>query len=204
MDVLSDLEKEAKTDPGEDTYQPALFSEEVASDKENITSQVASDSPALDSGSSCTYCGRRVDTDDDATHKEVRTWVSGPKKDSAVLRTYTGRYACGDCVSKLRAGIAPDQPELEALLDTTPTTSNVGEILTDRSLAYNSGYSDGLEGRPGDAARLHLIGSDVYDYTEGFEVGKELRATQEWFGSTGPSVGINEGPFVYIDDDLPY
>src|SRR3954469_3062673 len=55
----------------------------------------------------CSICLRRVSMDDPTTYLEVRAWVRGAKKDSAVLRQYTGLVACGDCIAKLRAGVSP-------------------------------------------------------------------------------------------------
>jgi hypothetical protein len=89
--------------------------------------------------------------DDPTTYLEVRAWVRGAKKDSAVLRQYTGRIACGDCIAKLRAGISPHAQDFEAALDApafpAPVNPN-GAIFTDVSRDYRTGHDDGYAGRP--------------------------------------------------------
>lgn len=60
----------------------------------------------------CALCERQVNPHDEDTYKEVVGFVGGPKKDSMVGRHDTGRFACGDCIKKLKEGQPPDQEEL--------------------------------------------------------------------------------------------
>lgn len=60
----------------------------------------------------CCLCLRDINPHDLSSWKEVTGFVGGPKKDSMVLRTDTGRYACTPCIHKAKEGQAPDQPSL--------------------------------------------------------------------------------------------
>ena len=62
--------------------------------------------------STCCKCGKPINPHDLSSWKEVTGFVGGPKKDSMVLRTDTGRYACTPCVHKEKTGQAPDQNSL--------------------------------------------------------------------------------------------
>jgi hypothetical protein len=60
----------------------------------------------------CKLCGKDINPHDTASWKEVTGFVGGPKKDSMVLRTDTGQFACTPCIHKAREGQAPDQPSI--------------------------------------------------------------------------------------------
>ena len=60
----------------------------------------------------CGLCGDMIDRHDTGVWKKVTGWVGGPKKDSMRLREDTGEVAHDDCVAKLQAGQAIDQPDL--------------------------------------------------------------------------------------------
>lgn len=59
----------------------------------------------------CPLCNQVILSDAD-TAKEVRGWVSGPKKDSMRAREDTGRVAHAACVEVLIGGQDPAQPDL--------------------------------------------------------------------------------------------
>jgi hypothetical protein len=46
----------------------------------------------------CMFCFAPVDLESDYTYYEVTTFVRGPRRDSAVLRAYSGRYSCRYCI----------------------------------------------------------------------------------------------------------
>jgi hypothetical protein len=144
-----------------------------------------SDKPQSGGASTCTYCGRGVNPDDESTFKEIRSWVYGVKKDSAVLRTYTGRQACSDCISNLRSGIAPDQPNLNALLDATPEKRTTESIYTDRSPAYIAGFAAGIAGKVKNTRSTTNLAKK--EYMEGFEDGRAKR--EDVKDPEGSSVG---------------
>ena len=60
----------------------------------------------------CLLCGNPVNKDDPTNWKQVIGWVGGPKKDSMRLREDTGQFAHDECVKKLAAGQAVDQPSI--------------------------------------------------------------------------------------------
>jgi len=60
----------------------------------------------------CKLCGKDINPHDISSWKEVTGFVGGPKKDSMVLRTDTGSYACTPCIEKAKQGQAPDQDSL--------------------------------------------------------------------------------------------
>lgn len=66
----------------------------------------------------CKLCSKDINPHDVSSWKEVTGFVGGPKKDSMVLRTDTGEYACTPCIEKAKQGQAPDQ---ESLFDPIPT-----------------------------------------------------------------------------------
>ena len=57
-------------------------------------------------------CGKVVHDDDKDVYRQVTSWVHGPKLDGPVLREQTGAVAHGECVRRVMAGQAPDQPTL--------------------------------------------------------------------------------------------
>lgn len=60
----------------------------------------------------CAMCGRPINLDDETNYYEVAGWVSGPKLDGMKLRRKTDLVAHADCVKRVEAGQAADQPEL--------------------------------------------------------------------------------------------
>lgn len=60
----------------------------------------------------CNFCSKDINPHDLGVWKQVTGWVGGPRKDSMTLRYDTGKYACTQCVEKLKAGQAFDQPDL--------------------------------------------------------------------------------------------
>jgi len=66
----------------------------------------------MSESSNCAFCHKPVEADDPTVHREVISWVSGPKLDSPVLREQTGRLACESCIHKLKLGQAVDQEPL--------------------------------------------------------------------------------------------
>jgi len=61
----------------------------------------------------CAVCGgESVDKNAVSTWKQVIGWVHGPKADAMTLRQYTGQYAHDECIKRLKAGQAADQPDL--------------------------------------------------------------------------------------------
>ena len=60
----------------------------------------------------CKLCGKEVNPHDPETWKEITGFVGGPKKDSMVLRTDTGNFACSSCIHKAKLGQAPEQNSL--------------------------------------------------------------------------------------------
>lgn len=55
----------------------------------------------------CNFCHEPVSDDDPDLHREVTSWVSGPKLDHPILREQTGRVAHGECVRMVVNGVAP-------------------------------------------------------------------------------------------------
>lgn len=97
----------------------------------------------------CSFCSRRVSVDDPTAYSQITSWVRGPKKDSPVLREYTGLVACGNCIAKLRAGVSPTSPDFEEALDAPaePVRADYdGSIFTDQSESYLNGHSIGYSG----------------------------------------------------------
>lgn len=162
------------------TEQIALFDPppgDEATRETNLENEDGSDDPT---GNHCTYCGRRVNRDDPATHEEITAWVHGAKKDSAVLRTRTGRVACGDCINKIRSGISPEHKDFETLLDEPAVTAYVGDILTDRHPDYYLGYGVGRSGSTPIADFQLALLDEPDEYTEGYSDGKAKRESVDW------------------------
>jgi hypothetical protein len=65
----------------------------------------------------CKLCGKDINPHDASSWKEITGFVGGPKKDSMVLRTDTGKFACGPCIHKAKVGQAPEQ---NSLFDNVP------------------------------------------------------------------------------------
>lgn len=146
------------------SVQLPLF-EEPPRDEADKLSSPRSDNPVLPA-STCTFCGRTVDPKSDTTYAEVRSWVSGPKKDSAVLRDYTGLYADGDCISLLRSGLHPTQKTLEETANAAPVSETAEYTLVpERSENWHRGYLDGLHDN-------NLGLSEDEDYNQGFLEGQ--------------------------------
>lgn len=60
----------------------------------------------------CKLCGKDINPHDSSSWKEITGFVGGPKKDSMVLRTDTGNFACAPCIHKAKVGQAPEQDSL--------------------------------------------------------------------------------------------
>src|SRR4029453_1899625 len=68
----------------------------------------------------CHYCQRQLDPDSRTTYQAVWGWEpkpqvrpSGAKGGSDItLRRKFDRWSCSDCITKLRAGINPQQEEI--------------------------------------------------------------------------------------------
>lgn len=67
----------------------------------------------------CALCNKPVTPEEqdnpDAIYREVSSWVTGPKLQSPVLRSQTGRIAHKVCVDHLLDGQAPDQASIPGL-----------------------------------------------------------------------------------------
>ena len=69
--------------------------------------------PEATSPGECPFCSNPVGREDpDGFYREVTSWVTGPKLQSPVLRTQTGRVAHDHCIQKQIDGQAADQPDL--------------------------------------------------------------------------------------------
>lgn len=149
--------------------QTALF-EETANESDKVRSPGENDQAILLT-TTCHFCGRPVDPKHESTYAEVRTWVHGAKKDSSVLRSYTGLYADSGCIAMLRAGHHPMQKTLEETLAEPAVSDRRFEALaTDRSFEWLRGFTDGLSGSQTD----DLI-SQLDDYKEGYIEGEAHR-----------------------------
>lgn len=166
---------------GDEVGQLELFavrpeSEEVDDATDRTSVEPDAGSLADGSNSSCFFCHKRLDPGAESTCLEIRSWVRGPKKDSAVLRTYTGKGAHDTCVNKLRAGIDPNHRELlESVDDPDSSEESAETIPTDRSDGYRAGHaaasSGGLAKLPPDASA---------DFAEGFRDGNLEQAVKEF------------------------
>lgn len=170
-----------KVDPKTETDQTELFVvEQTLFDMEGKDDSP----PAVAVGPTCAFCSTPVDASEESTHSEVLSWIRGKKKDSSVLRSYTGRYACSPCIKVLRSGIDPREPNAFQLLEEASVSVAVGDkvLFTDQSPIYTAGFSAGLNGNPDnrDPNSMHP------DWKEGFLVGQEQRTAEEWIGSPSP------------------
>lgn len=157
------------TEADTESEQTALF-EEPANESDKIRPLEQDDQASLLT-TTCHFCGRPVDPKHESTYAEVRTWVHGAKKDSSVLRSYTGLYADSGCIAMLRAGHHPMQKTLEETLAEPAQSDRRFEALaTDRSFEWLRGFADGLSGSPSD----DLI-AEMDDYKEGFLEGEAHR-----------------------------
>lgn len=117
------------------------LSKKVGNDESNAQKQSLDDNPqAVELSSECAFCRRYVDAQDESTYFETVSWVHGKKKDSSVLRKYTGRKACSDCIALLRSGIDPRNEDLLGSLDAPATSDSVDNpIPTDSRIEEESG-----------------------------------------------------------------
>lgn len=169
--------------PSTDTEQAALF-DPPSGDEAHEENAVTQEEADPTSRHQCCFCQRRVDPGDPDTYEEVTSWVHGKKKDSAVLRTRNGRLACGDCISKMRAGMAVDQQDYETLLDGDPERADVDGIFSDRSESYYAGYSAGLSGNSSSPPTdIDEIDSGSFDWDCGYADGEEYRIAKERLGT---------------------
>jgi len=53
--------------------------------------------------------------DPDRTYFEVTSWVTGPKKQSPVMRQASGRVAHRSCIEKILDNVAPDQEPIPGI-----------------------------------------------------------------------------------------
>lgn len=142
----------------------------------HVIDENSNDTPPS-SGNSCAYCGKYVDPSDESTYSQITSWVSGKKKDSAILRTYTGRYACKYCIELQRAGLGPDQAEVFGLLD-EPVVSRADDdvdLFTDETKDYKAGYAAGLVGE--NVISFEFVSDD---FRRGYVAGKEKREGNSW------------------------
>lgn len=143
MDQLPSLTEE-DTQP---SVELPLFEEPQIDEAHELSSPRTDDSTPSDS-TVCHFCRRPVDPKSASTYAEVRSWISGPKKDSAVLRQYTGLYADSECISLLRSGLHPLQKTLEETAQQKPVSELViAPLATDRSEQWNKGFADGFAGK---------------------------------------------------------
>ena len=158
---------EGHTQPSE---QLPLFEEPPRDEADKLSSPRSDDSTLP--RATCFFCGRHVDPKSDTTYAEVRSWISGPKKDSAVLRQYTGRYADNDCISLLRAGMHPSQKTLEETADATPSAAFAEfELFPTRSPEWEAGFQDGFSGSD---PRLNQNDEYSEGYSDGVNAVKNL------------------------------
>ena len=70
-------------------------------------------------GKFCAMCWEEIDSalkdDPEALYHEVVSWVTGPKLQSPVLRTQSGRLAHASCVHKVLDGQSPDQESIPGI-----------------------------------------------------------------------------------------
>ncbi len=157
---MTSAESDSSKDP---SVQLALF-EEPSDEAHQLSSPHADDSASLLTAT-CAFCGRPVDPKSDTTHAEVRSWVYGAKKDHAVLRDYTGRYADSHCISLLRSGHHPSQKTLDETIREPDIADRLTQTLgTDRSAEWLEGFADAIAGK----TRAVVDSDDYYDgFTEG-------------------------------------
>jgi len=172
MELSSELTQQAINSP--DGEQSSLFDlggvdEAGSAEQQNETSEV----PASSGGSvPCDFCNRPVRTDDPDAYQEIVSWVRGERKGNTALRKYTGMYAHGDCVGKVRAGMAPDE---NSIFDLDAETSEPeGDIFIpiEVSHAWRAGYRDGYSG----FTPVELPVDP--EYVKGFNAGDEDRTSK--------------------------
>lgn len=135
------------------TVQTRLFDTPAPSGATDETNAQASN-PVNDQDAvscKCFFCGARVSRNDKSAYHEATSWVKGEgKKDSAVLRKYTGNVGCSDCINKIRNGMDAGQPELLETLEQDAKSDVVDGVGTgiDPSIAYALGKRDGRKGVP--------------------------------------------------------
>ncbi len=94
----------------------------------------------------CKLCGKDINPHDISSWKEVTGFVGGPKKDSMVLRTDTGRYACTPCIHKAKEGQAPDQESLfDEDIEETPSQKYKRE-MQEQADAFDRGWAEAESG----------------------------------------------------------
>lgn len=177
-DTIEELATKSSDDPGE---AQQLF--EVGTNEEESAEESNTENDSeVNASNSCEFCGQYANPKDPSTFSEVRTWVGGPKKDSAVLRVHTGRLAHRDCIELERRGIGANQQNLDELLDEAPQRADVpDDIFTDKSIEWRTGFRHGREGYPIDPP----VGEQqLADYEDGYRAGVdsrpyELRGTGE-------------------------
>jgi hypothetical protein len=158
-----------------DVEQIQLFDKGVLDGSTNLASQDGT-GDAERSGIRCSFCGTKVDPKDKSTYAEIRSYVHGEKKDSAVLRNYTGRYAHEACVNNLKSGIAPDQPNLNSAMDSSIEQPEDQDLPTDQSESYIKGYKDGFEDTyNNDPALSGNQRIDPEEYETGYIAGETAR-----------------------------
>lgn len=174
MEPSSDLIRQAADSP--DGEQSSLFDlggvdeSKGATDEQNEDTEVSSGSGGT---VPCDFCNRPVRTDDPNAYQEIVSWVSGERKGNTALRTYTGKYAHRDCISKVRAGMAPDE---NSVFDEQPVESGYSptEIDTEVSVDWRRGYVDGFTG----FTSSDLLTTGSLDYVAGFNAGQGDRETK--------------------------
>lgn len=141
-----------------------------ATDEKNVPSKDSGD--AAESSNHCSFCGRRVSLDDPTTHSEVISWIRGPRKDSSVLRKYTGSHACGDCISRIRSGLSPKEVDFETALASEREVPHPSDesIFTDRSYDWSQGYRFARAGNP-----TSPVLEENAEFMEGFQSGSADR-----------------------------
>lgn len=178
-DTIEELAAKSSDDPGE---AQQLF--EVGTDEEeNLEASNSEDDSEVNTSNSCDFCGQYADPKDPSTFSEVRTWVGGSKKDSAVLRVYTGRSAHRDCIELERRGIGANQQNLDELLNETPQRADVpDDIFTDKSIEWRTGFR---HGREGSAIDPPVGESQRADYEDGYHAGVDS-SRYEFRGTGAP------------------
>lgn len=85
-----------------------------------------------------------------------------------MLREYTGKHACPDCVTKLRAGHSATQKGIIDLAAEAPRVEYADNLETDRSDEYIAGYKEGYASDPSVADDTLDRGGEFKEgYTEG-------------------------------------
>lgn len=89
----------------------------VPTDEEEAARQQMSQAAKRHGGTlSCAACGNTIDGKERGTLREIAAWIvdaESAAKQTPMGRTNTGRYACAECGTRIRAGLPVGQ---EALL----------------------------------------------------------------------------------------